>query len=218
MYTFETLDIAGYRNQPVANTLFRQKKTDRIAIVLPGVGYVCQMPLLYYATQVALALSMDVLWVEYNYIRSPAYRALSDVEREQQLFVDVTAACRAALDQRPYRDLALIGKSLGTVAMSHLIASDARLARSRDVWLTPVLRNEMVRTRLKERRNALVVLGTADPYCDRNYIAEIRAMASNSVVLVDGADHSMEIPGDVLKSLAVLEKVTRALQSFLAGR
>lgn len=218
MYSFETLNIAGHRDQPVANTLLRQEQADRIAIVLPGVGYACQMPLLYYATQVALALSMDVLWVEYNYIRIPAYRALSDAGQKQWLFDDVTAACRAALDRRSYGDVALIGKSLGTVAMSHLMASDARLARSRDVWLTPVLRNELVRTRLKERRNALVVLGTADPYFDRDYLTEIRAVASNSVVVAEGADHSMEIPGDVLKSLGVLDSVTRAVQDFLAGR
>jgi hypothetical protein len=218
MYSFETLNIAGHRSQPVANTFFRQEKTDRIAIVLPGVGYVCQMPLLYYATQVALALSMDVLWVEYNYIRIAAYRALSDAEQKQWLFDDVTAACRAALDGRSYSEVALIGKSLGTVAMSHLMGSGTHLARSRDIWLTPVLRNKLVRTRLKERRNALVVLGTADPYYDRDYLAEIRTAGSHAVITVEGADHSMEIPEDVLKSLGVLDTVTRAIQDFLAGQ
>jgi predicted alpha/beta-hydrolase family hydrolase len=217
MYSFKTLEIAGYRNEPVPNTFLRQEEAARqVAIVLPGVGYTCHMPLLYYPTRLLLTLGMDVLWVEYNYIRRPDYRALSDAQQESWLFADVTAACQAALVQRSYQQVMLIGKSLGTVAMSHLHATDARLTQSRDVWLTPVLRNDQVRAQIKDGPNALVVIGTADPFYDSEYLAELRAMTRNKVVVVEGADHSMEINEDVWQSLQVIERVTRAIQAFVS--
>jgi predicted alpha/beta-hydrolase family hydrolase len=216
MYSFKTLEIAGYRNEPVSNTFLRQDGEAReVAIVLPGVGYTCHMPLLYYPSLVLLTLGMDVLWVEYNYIRRPDYRALSDAEQKQWLFADVTAAGQAALTQRPYQQVTLVGKSLGTVAMSHLLAMDARLARSRAVWLTPVLRNDHVRTQIQHSGpRALVAIGTADPYYDPVYLADLQAAAKSEVVVVDGADHGLEIAGNVWQSLQILERVTRTIEAF----
>jgi pimeloyl-ACP methyl ester carboxylesterase len=218
MYSFKSLEIAGYRNEPVSNTFLRQDETAReIAIVLPGVGYTCHMPLLYYPSQVMLALGMDVLWVEYNYIRRCDYRALSDAEQKQWLFADVAAACQAALAQRSYQQVTLIGKSLGTTAMSHLLATDAQFARSRRVWLTPVLRNDEVRAQIRRSGpRALVAIGTADPFYDPDYLADLQAAAKGEVVIVDGADHSLEIVGNVQQSLQVLERVTQAVQVFVS--
>jgi predicted alpha/beta-hydrolase family hydrolase len=218
MYSFKTLEIAGYHNEPVSNTFLRQDEAARqVAIVLPGVGYTCHMPLLYYPSQVLLALGMDVLWVEYNYIRRPDYRALSDAEQKQWLFTDVTAACQAALAQHSYQQVTLVGKSLGTVAMSHLLATDARFAQSRRVWLTPVLRNDEVRAQIRHSGpRALVAIGTADPYYDPTYLADLQAAVKSEVVVVDGADHSLEIVGNVQQSLQILQQVTRAIQAFVS--
>lgn len=113
MYSFKALEIKGYRNEPVPNTLLWQERQARqVGIVLPGIGYTCQMPLLYHASQSMLVLGMDVLWVEYNYLR---------------------------------------------------------------------------------------------------------ASNQSEVMAVEGADHSMEIQGDVESSLVILEKVTRAIQGFVSS-
>ena len=218
MYSFKTLGIAGYRNEPVPNTFLRQDEAAReLAVVLPGVGYTCHMPLLYYPSQALLTLGMDVLWVEYNYIRRPDYRALADAEQKQWLFTDVAAACQAAVTQRSYQQVTLVGKSLGTVAMSRLLATDTRFAKSRLVWLTPVLRNDDVRAQiLRGGSRALVAIGTADPFYDPEYLADLQAAAKSEVVIVDGADHSLEVAGDVLQSLQILERVTRAIRAFVS--
>ena len=218
MYSFKTLDIAGYRSEPVSNTFLRQDEAaQQVAIVLPGVGYTCHMPLLYYPSQALLVLGMDVLWVEYNYIRRPDYRALSDAEQKQWLFTDVTAACQAALAQHSYQQVTLVGKSLGTVAMSHLLATDAGFAQSRQVWLTPVLRNDEVRAQIRRSGpRALVAIGTADPFYDPAYLGDLQAAVKSKVVVVDGADHSLEIVGNVQQSLQILERVTRAIQAFVS--
>jgi len=218
MYTFKTLEIIGYGNHKVSNTLlWQQDETRQLVIVLPGVGYTCQMPLLYYASRTATGLGMDVLWVEYDYIRRPEYHALPAAEKRQWLITDVEAALRIALAQRSYDAVTLIGKSLGTVAISHLVSADSGLDSSRVIWLTPVLSDEKVRAQIKARRNDLVVLGTADHYYDQAYVAELNRTTRNEILLVEGADHSMEIQGSVPESVAILGEVSGRIVTFLSG-
>jgi hypothetical protein len=218
MHSFRPLGIKGYRDEPVPNTFFQQDEPARkIAIVLPGVGYTCQMPLLYYPTRLLLSLGMDVLWVEYSYSRRSDYLSLPEAEQKQWLCADVTAACQAALAQRPYQQVLLMGKSLGTLAMSHLLATEARLAHSPMIWLTPLLRNDKLRSQIQNTPRGLVVIGTADHQYDPAYLAEIQSKGNCEVVVVDGADHSIEVKDNVWQSLQVIERVTRAIQTFVAS-
>jgi predicted alpha/beta-hydrolase family hydrolase len=217
MYSFRTLEIKGFGDQSVPNTfLWQESEARQVAVILPGIGYTCHMPLLYYPSKVLLALGMDVMWVDYNYIRQPGFRMLSDDEQNRRILEDVSAACQAAVAQRSYRDVAIIGKSLGTRAMAQLIASDATFAQCRDVWLTPVLRDDRVREQIRSRQSPLVVVGTADSYYDAAYFAGLRVNPPGEVMIVNGADHSMEIENDFEQSLSILEKVTRGIRGFLS--
>jgi len=218
MYSFRSLEIKGYRNELVPNTLIWQdKKAQQVAIMFPGIGYTCHMPLLYYSSKSLLAIGVDVLWVEYNYIRRPDYRMLSGAEQNRWLLEDVTAACQVALAQRSYRGITLIGKSLGTRAMAQLIANDATIPECRDIWLTPVLRDDKVREQIRSRQHALVVIGTADSYYDPAYLTGLQADTLSEVMVVEGADHNMEVEADFGHSLVILEKVTRAIQAFVSS-
>ena len=56
MYTYNTLSITGYEGKPVSNTFMRQRDaTSHAAIILPGLGYTAQMPLLFYTGNHLLA-------------------------------------------------------------------------------------------------------------------------------------------------------------------
>lgn len=128
MYSFTTLDINGYRGEPVPNTFLRQaEEARRLGIVLPGWGYSADRPVLYYPGLVLLDRGADLLRVEYQYVRRPEYLAAEAEERERWLVDDVTAALEAGLAQRAYDEVTLVGKSIGTLAMGHLVAADARL-------------------------------------------------------------------------------------------
>ena len=78
MYSIEHLDIRGYRDARVPNTFFNQDaRADRIAIILPGWEYTCQMPLLYYPACLLLYSGADVLQVEYAYNLNDDFQASS---------------------------------------------------------------------------------------------------------------------------------------------
>lgn len=214
MLTNKVLEIAGYRNEPVPHKYLQwEEKTRHVAIVLPGMGYTADMPVLYYPSRLLLDAGADLLVVEYAYNRRADFTALPAPEREQWLFADVSAACRAALAQRPYQRVTLLGKSLGTLAMARLLAAEPSLAGARTVWLTPLLNDDRVWAQLRRGgRPAVVAIGTADRFYDATRIAGVRETPEAEVVIVDGADHSLELAGDVLGSLAAMERVLRAVR------
>jgi hypothetical protein len=220
MAAAKTLEINGYRGAPVPHTFFQQEKeADHLAILLPGVGYSAHMPLLYYPLRLSLDLGADALRVEYAYAARAEYGALSAQEQARWLLTDVTAACRAALAQRRYREITLVGKSLGTLAMGHLLTAEPDLSRAQAIWLTPLLWNEPLRTQIQRARpRSLFAIGTADTHYNAAYLAELKAATGGEAVVVEGANHSLEIAGDVMGSLRALERVMRAVQAFLFRR
>lgn len=218
MFSFETLEICGYRDEPVPHTFFRQAEDAlHLAILLPGMGYTAYMPLLYYPMRLLLAAGSDVLRVEYLYARRAEYGTLAPQEQARWLFTDVTAACRAALAQRPYQQVTLIGKSLGTLAMGYLLSSEAALGQAQAIWLTPLLWNDMLRAQIRRAKPpSLFATGTADPHYNLTYLAELQKATRGQAVVIEGANHSLEIEGDVIQSLRAMEQVMGAIQTFLS--
>ena len=217
MYAEKPLAIAGYRDEPVPHTFFQQgEATEQVAILLPGLGYTCDMPLLYYASELLLGLGADVLLVEYAYGRRPDFHAASDAEKRHWLFADTAAACRAALAKRPYRKITIVGKSLGTRAMGHLLTTEPAFAGASAIWLTPLLRDDHLLAQIEQSaRPSLFVIGTADAHYDRGLVAQVGGATGGAVVVIDGADHSLEIAGDIVGSVRLMERIVRAMQQFL---
>jgi pimeloyl-ACP methyl ester carboxylesterase len=217
MYAAKVLPIAGHRELPVPNTFFRQgEETDHLAVIFPGRGYTCDMPLLYYTSSLLLGRAADVLLVEYNYNRRMEFDVLPEAAQDRWFQADVAAALAAGIDQRPYRQVTLVGKSLGTRAMGHLLTTDPRLATARAVWLTPLLRDARLRAQITAcEQPSLFVLGSADPHYDPALVAEVETATGGQMMVVRDANHSLEIDGDLWQSLAVLEDILRATRMFL---
>jgi hypothetical protein len=219
VYPTERLEIADAGGDPVPHTFLRQPgEADHLALVLPGTGYTGRMALLHYPTRLLLDAGADALRLEYDYLRRPAFRALPDAAQERRFFGDVEAAARAALARRPYARLTLIGKSVGTLGMGHLLdALEPAGVATAAVWLTPLLRDEGLRRRIAAHRPPSVfVIGTADPHYDPALLEEVRGATGGRAVLVEGADHGLECPGDVWGSLRALERTLRAVAALAA--
>jgi predicted alpha/beta-hydrolase family hydrolase len=217
MYGATTLAITGYTDEPVPHTFLRQDQAARhLAILLPGIGYTCDMPLLYYPARLLLARGADVLRVEYDYQQREDFKTATADEQGRWVVADVTAACHAILAQRDYEQITFVAKSLGTLALGPVLTADQRLARAHTAWLTPLLRIDHVRAHIAQwGGHSLFVIGTADPYFDAAYLAEVQQATRGETVVVDGADHSLEFEGDVLRSLQAMTQVMRAVQQFL---
>jgi hypothetical protein len=217
MVTFRSLHIVGHRDEPLPHTFLKQEmETDHLAILLPGVGYTVHMPLLYYPMLELVERGADVLRVETIYVKQSGFEELSPSDRARWVFADAIAACGVALAQRSYEHITLVGKSLGTMTMGYLLTSEARLARARAIWLTPLLWNDVLRSQIQQTSpRSLFVVGTADPHYSPAFLSEVVKATGGESVVIDDVSHSLEIKGNVLASIQAIDKVMRAVQKFL---
>lgn len=217
MYSLRTLDFQGYRQEAVPNLFFQQDEpAEQAALVLPGRGYSCQGPVLSYPRLELLARGMDVLCVEYT--QHTGFSSLADQELLRCSIADAEAAYRALMSQRAYQRIALVGKSLGTMVMARLLTTLSLSEPVLTAWLTPVLNFERVRTQMKEIPGpTFIAIGTADPYYNPAQVADIQAAINDrgKVLVIEQANHSLEIGTDALRSLQAMEEMIHAFQTVL---
>ncbi len=179
---------------------------DRWVILLPGAGYVVTAPLLWFAREAALAGGWNVLAV------SDSFNGTDDplrwVEERAEAAIQHVDGANPPL---------LIAKSLTSLAAPLA----ARLGLSA-VWLTPLINasgtsmSQLVTDGLAAASApCLLVGGSVDPSWDA-VIA--RSVPRAEVLEISGADHLLQVPGDVAGSLDALDRVVSAVASFIAGR
>jgi hypothetical protein len=220
-FALEDLSASGYGGAPVPLLRFAQSEpTDHLAVVLPGLRSRCEQPLLSLPTQLLRDAGADVLWVRYAYDQQPAWETVSPDERRVWLRADVTGALTAALTHRAYRRLTFVAKSLGTSALGHLLDAapwDATAAVEA-VWLTPLTRSELLRRQIAVRPvRSLFVAGGADREHDPAGQEEVRAATAGEVLLIPGVGHALE-GADVWRTMAILDRILRAIAGFLGLR
>lgn len=217
VYTLEELNIIGFRGGQVPNTLVRQgERAAQLAILYPGFGYSCDMPLFYYIGNRLLAGGSDVLRVEYAYNRQPEFRELPVPEQHDWQRADASGALDAVLQQDDYRQITIVGKSIGTRSMGHVLNSDPRLGDATALWLTPLFKDDNVRRQiLQTSARSLIVIGMNDPHYDAETLEEIALKDGNVVISIPNADHSLDIAGDVKASIGTLKQVISGVDSFL---
>jgi hypothetical protein len=81
-----------------------------------------------------------------------------------------------------------------------------------------LLRDERVRKQIRETaQKALVVLGTDDMHFDAAFLATLRTVPQVEAIVLEGADHSLEFKGDLLKSINLMEEAMRGMRQFFAA-
>ncbi|MHA1955414.1 MAG: alpha/beta family hydrolase [Candidatus Thorarchaeota archaeon] len=218
MFSSQSLKIIGYGNALVPNLLFTQDKDSReLAIVFPGYGYNSNMPLLYYSILTLLDKGVNVLSVDYNYSKNEKYKTLPREERENWLYSDVDAALNAVKIEKDFDIVALVGKSLGTLAIGHLLDRNPALRNCKVVWLTPLLKHSKLPDQIVTNSPpSLVVIGTADQHYDAEVLSSIQSSIQCDVVVIKDANHSMEISGNTWDSIKALNKIVAGFEEFLA--
>jgi hypothetical protein len=168
---------------------------SRCAVILPGVRYFSQAPLLWFAREVVQAHGWSVIEVDE---RAPA---------GQEPFAWMRAQAERALEAAgPAREVLVVGKSLGSVA--------ATMVSGPAVWLTPLLvQDEIVASLGATTAPTLLVGSPADPTWAGGRVPANRAL---EVLELDGLDHSLQVSRDPLASLDVLRDVTARVGAFLA--
>ena len=168
----------------------------RRVVLLPGVRYFSQAPLLWFAREAAQAGGWSVLELSE---RAPA---------DQEPFDWMRDRAERALDATDAGTVVVIGKSLGSAAAP--LAAERGLAA---VWLTPLLvRPDIVQALRTSGAPSLLVGSTADETWSNG---EQPGGDAIEVVELEGLDHSLQVEGDPVASLDVLRQVTERIGAFL---
>ena len=168
---------------------------SRCAVLLPGIRYISQAPLLWFAREAAQAGGWSVVEVDerapgdqepFEWMRGQAQRALETASGAEQVVV--------------------IGKSLGSAA--------APLVSGPAVWLTPLLNRPEIADAIGVATAPTLLVGSrADPTWSDGSVPDNDAL---EVLELDGLDHSLQVSRDPLASLDVLRDVTARVGAFLA--
>ena len=179
--------------------LLHEHDPDRCAVVLPGMQYTTQAPLLWFSREVAAARGWSVLEV------------LDSLPEGAEPFPWARDRARRALDHvagTGAGEVIVVGKSLASGAAG-LVADRVLPA----VWLTPLLNQVRVADDLSRAPRPALLIGGSE---DESWVPD--ALADNGllqVVHLDGLDHSLQRPGDPMASLGALRAVTARIDEFL---
>ena len=212
------LVIPSARPRKLGNLFFSTNKPcGWLGVILPGLNYSQDMPLLYYLRMLLLHHQADVLTLM-PATSSPEYKAADQEERYDWLRADITAGLDAGLLQGKYRGIILAGKSIGSIGL----AVGLPLVRSRlptqAVWITPLLREAIVfQAAWADESPALFLCGTSDSTFDPAALKSIQEKRPQVRVWIGkGGDHSLEIGSDPVQSISLLQGYLAALDAFLS--
>ena len=186
----ETIDLG-----PCSATLDVGER-ERCLVLLPGAAYPTAAPLLWFARELGRRRGWSTLEV--------LDRWRSD---HDEPFGWARDRAQRALDAAPGA-VVVVGKSLASGATG--VAAEAGVPAA---WLTPLLDEPTVVDGLRDARApSLLIGGSADPTWVPGAIAPNPLV---DLLELDGLDHALQRPGDVLASIAALETVVRSLDAFL---
>jgi hypothetical protein len=165
----------------------------RCVVLLPGVRYFSQAPLLWFAREAAQARGWSAVEVDE---RAP---------QGEDPFEWMRGRTQHALEATDAELVVVVGKSLGSAA--------APLVSGPAVWLTPLLtRSEIVDALAAASSPALLVGSPDDPSWGEGELPDNDLL---EVLELPGLDHSLQVAGDPLASVDVLRTVTDRLGAFL---
>ena len=212
-----TLSLTDYTGQELANPFWTvDRPVGWLAVLLPGLDYSSDMPLLFFTRRMLLWRGVDVLNLNLG-TRSAAFQGASETEQLAWLKADVLAGIETGLAQGEYRGLILAGKSIGSLAIAGAVEQAQNLLPTALVWLTPLLKWDVVlKAALSARGPQVYLCGDADSTFVPERLQQIlSAKPQASAYVVKDANHSLEVPGNDQATFQGFGEAMQFLGKFL---
>ena len=214
MFNVKTGTVKGYKGLDIPfKILSRSEDIKSLAIILPGEGYTTQAPLLHYSTGVFLHKCFDVLQVNYQY-KNKAYDDFTMEEISEAIKFDVKTVLDDVLTDKTYENYYLIGKSLGTIAMSYEL-NRKTFKNAKAIWLTPLIQREDVLSAMARTQNkSLCIIGDKDPYYTVERYSKVIENPNIVSKLIPNVNHGLEYYENAVESIDVLKSVIARIEQF----
>ena len=186
-----------------------RENTKKIAVILPGIGYTCDRPLLYYGGKLAQASGWETMRVPYSGFPEKVRGDAAKMRRSAEMALEQTEHLLRDTEWSQYDQILFIAKSVGTVVAAAY--AHAHGLHCRHILFTPV-----EATLAAPVGPAVAFHGTADPWVETETLARLCLEANVPLYVTENANHSLET-GDVLLDVRNLETVMQQAEAFMRG-
>ena len=181
----------------------------KLALVLPGGGYTPLGPVIHFPV-----LALEQLGYEVRAVSYPDFPLSVDPFPWDDFSALTTHATRAAVGEEPWEDTVVVAKSLGTGILAR-VGDRLGLPRPRAIWLTPLFWDEAVRKGAATLGwPSLLVAGSADSHHDPDGFDAVSKALTAQSLLIEGADHGLEFPGDIRSTVEAMSDLVEATLAF----
>ena len=172
----------------------------QIAVFFPGIGYHCDMPLLYFSRKAVMEAGFrELVNLDYS---CPVSGIFEDPEKMQAAGLSLYVQAEKLLEKvqwSEYDEILFVSKSVGTVIAAAYAKRHGIVCRN--VFYTPV-----EATFGEEPKNGIAFTGTSDPWAAEDAVRSGCQKAGIPLIAIEGANHSLET-GDLPRDLDILKEV-----------
>lgn len=181
---------------------------SKLAVCLPGIGYHCDKPLLYYSRNIACELGYkNYRNVSYIYHAGNIRGNEGKMKEAYEALFSQSEAGLADIKWSEYDDVLFISKSIGTIIAASY-AKKYGLTCARHILYTP-----LAQTFHFAPTNAIAFIGTADPWSDADGIIRLSNANHIPISVYEGCNHSLEC-ADTLKNIENLRDIMQRTMDF----
>jgi acetyl esterase/lipase len=208
------LPIQTSNRRPLMHKFYRQRQDpEGLIVLLPGGNYGVDGPMLYYLSEMLQASGWDSFAVTYGY--QTRMEELS-METIPGLVGECVTAVQEVFSERVYPRVGLAGKSIGASVAAHICQVEPGLHAARLVLLNPPLGHPFFdSTFTKTTQPAFLATGTADRFYDAAALDALGASRDFDLCLIEEADHSMDVAGNLEASVEAAKRVVSEALAFL---
>lgn len=188
--------------------------SDSVCFMLSGTGYNYDKPLFYYATMTMLQHKLDVVHIHYAYDQQLLKRPLLEISKT--MMEDIQPVIEEVGEKGQYKKKIFLGKSLGTIPMTHDLMKRNEFLIAPMILLTPLLNfDTLFSAVMQSKHQGLLVIGDRDVHYNEEQVERL-SKGTLTIEVIRGANHSLDIEGnDTAGSLSAVSVVMKKLQETL---
>jgi len=108
------------------------------------------------------------------------------------------------IDFSAYQDIVFVSKSIGTIIAGGF-ENELGIGNIRHIYLTPI---EKTLEYINSGKNIdIIIAGTSDRHLDSEILRNHCENERMHLKLIEGADHSLEVPGSMSANIDILKKI-----------
>jgi hypothetical protein len=149
----------------------------------------------------------------------PGFDLSGNLDENRDWFDGVGGRIQEIIDERDWSEVTFVAKSVGTMILGAVGARLSVPGRVDALWLTPCFPLDYVRDgAVATGWRSMIVSGAADHWYDAARTTAVADALGADHLLIEGAEHNLEVEGDVGATLGALEQLATATLSFIGSR